>query len=371
MHKFPKLVLVLAIAAFLIPVAAAQTIKIAFMGPLTGGAAFIGLEALGFSKVVLDDFNARTGLNVELVEGDTEINPDTGRIVAERVAGDDDIYVVVGPMGSQVCESTQPVFEAAGLAHVTPSCTNTALTLPGTPTFFRPIPTDADQSRTVVAYWLENLMASTFYLVDDQSSYAVGLNDEVENLLLDAGIITYDRTSITQDEIDFSSIATAAIQSGADVVFFPNQITSQAAGLAIALEQQGFEGTYFLPDGGFVQEWVNIAGEAAEGALVTFFAPDPKQVATMAPFNDAYRAEFGDEFGAFGGASALATFVALEALESCLADLSRACVVDALTNLDMMTTPLGVPVSFGEGNQAAGSTFFLFEVRDGTFNLIQ
>ena len=371
MQKFPKFVLVLAAVAFLIPMAAAQTIKVAFMGPLTGGAAFIGQEALGFTSVVIDAFNARTGLNVELVEGDTEINPDTGRIVAERIAGDDDVLVVVGPMGSQVCESTQPVFEGAGLAHITPSCTNTALTDPGTATFFRPIPTDSDQSKTVAAYWLDVLGATTFYLVDDQSSYAVGLNDEVENLLLDAGVITYTRVSVTQDEIDFSSIATAAIQSGTEVVFFPNQITGQAAALAIALDQQGFDGTYFLPDGGFALEWVDIADDAAEGALVTFFAPDPNQVESMAPYNDAYRAGFADEFGAFGGASALATFVALDAIESCLGNLSRSCVVEALDSIDLMTTPLGVPVSFGEGNQAAGSAFFLFEVRGGTFNLIE
>jgi branched-chain amino acid transport system substrate-binding protein len=370
-HKLSKLVLALVVAALLAPIASAQTIKIAFLGPLTGGAAFIGQEAMGFTSVVIDAFNARTGLNVELIEGDTEINPDTGRIVAERVAADSDVLVVVGPMGSQVCESTQPVFESAGLGHVTQSCTSTGLTDPGTATFFRPIPNDSDQSRTIVDYWLDVLGADSFFMVDDQSSYAVGLNDEVENLLLDADIITYDRASITQDEIDFSSIATAAIRSDADVVFFPNQISSQAAGLAIALAQQGFEGTYFLPDGGFSLEWVEIAGEAAEGALVTFFAPDPNQVAAMQPFNDAYRAQFADAFGAFGGASALATFVALDAIERCIDDLTRTCVVDALGSTDLMTTPMGVPVSFGEGNQASGSAFFLFEVIDGVFALIE
>ena len=364
-----KLTVAVFFAALLLPVAMAQ--KVAFMGPLTGGAAFIGQEAKGFTKVVIDDFNARTGMNIELVEGDTEINPDIGRIVAERLAADDDVLVVVGPMGSQVCEATQPVFEDAGLAHITQSCTRTDLTDPGTATFFRPIPNDASQSKTIAAFWMEELAVENIFMVDDQSSYAIGLNDEIEDILLDAGMISYDRASVTQDEVDFSSIATAAISFGADVVFFPNQIASQGASLAIALEQQGFEGILFMPDGGFNGEWVETAADAAEGAYVTFFAPDPNQVETMQPYNEAYVAEFGEGFGAFGGASALATFVALDAVESCKDDLTRACIVTALENMNLETTPLGVPVSFGEGNQTNNSDFFLFQVQGGEFVLLQ
>lgn len=359
-------------ALFLAPLAGAQTIRVAFMGPLTGGAAFIGQEARGFTKVVIDDFNARTGLNVQLVDGDDEINADVGRIVAERLAADPNLYAVIGPMGSQVCEAVQPVFENAGLAAITQSCTRTDLTQPGTSTFFRPIPNDADQSRTIVDFWLSELGVASAFLLDDQSSYSVGLNDEVEALLREAGVTDIRRQSVTQDEADFSSIATAAIAAGADVVFFPNQISSQGGGLAVSLEQQGFDGVLFMPDGGFSLEWVGIAGPAAEGAYVTFFAPDPNQIETMQPYNDAYRAEFGQEFGAFGGASALATFVALEAIETCVNEnnLSRECVVQTLTDIELETTPLGVPVSFGEGNQAENSTFFLFRVEGGAFVLV-
>ncbi|MCB0033723.1 MAG: ABC transporter substrate-binding protein, partial [Anaerolineales bacterium] len=125
-------------------------IKIGFMGPLTGGAAFIGQEQLGFVQAVAEIYAEEYGLTIEVVEGDTEINPDTGKIVAEQFAADEEIIGVVGPAGSQVCEAVQPTFADAGLAHLTPSCTSTGLTQPGTATFFRPIPTDADQSKTIV-----------------------------------------------------------------------------------------------------------------------------------------------------------------------------------------------------------------------------
>ena len=346
-------------------------IKVAFLGPLTGGAAFIGQEQLGFAQVTIDLFNERTGLNVEIVEGDTEINPDTGRIVAERVAADAEVLAVVGPAGSQVCEATQPVFEEAGLAHITPSCTRTDLTTPGTPTFFRPIPTDADQSSTIAAHMSGDLAIGSIYMVEDQSSYAVGLVDELETLLGDAGIAVDGRASVTQEETDFSSVATAAVAAGSDVVFMAGQIEGQLGTLAVQLREQGFEGIYYLPDGGFSLGWIEAAGEAANGTYVTFFAPDPNLVEGMALYNEAYTEAYGAEFGAFGGASSFATYIALDAIESCadVGDVSRACVVEALAATDLVTTPLELPVSFGEGNQINGGSFSLFQIEDGAFNL--
>lgn len=346
-------------------------IQIGFMGPLTGGAAFIGQEQLGFVKVVANLVGAEYGIEIEIVEGDTEINPDTGRIVAERFAADDQIVGVVGPAGSQVCESSMPVFEEAGLAHITPSCTRTDLTEPGTPTFFRPIPTDAEQSRTVANHMIEALGITSLYAVEDQSSYAVGLVDELEALLSDAGVLV-ERASVTQEETDFSSIATAAIASGADSVFFAGQIEGQLGTLAVQLREQGYEGIYYLPDGGFSLGWVETAGDAANETYVSFFSPDPNLVPEAAPYNEAYAAEYSEEFGAFGGAAGLATQVLVEAVGRCAeaGEVSRECVVTEVGNTDMSSSMLGIPVQFGEGNQADGG-FSLFQVQDGAFSLIQ
>lgn len=348
-------------------------IKVAFLGPLTGGAAFIGEEQRGFTQVTIDLFNERTGLNVELIEGDTEINPDTGSIVAERVSADAEVMAVVGPAGSQVCEATQPIFEEAGLAHITPSCTRTTLTDPGTTTFFRPIPTDADQSATIADHMINDLGITSIYIVEDQSSYAVGLADELEVLLGDAGVTIDGRASVTQEETDFSSIATAAVAAGSDVVFSAGQIEGQLGTLAVQLREQSYEGIYYLPDGGFSLGWIEAAGDAANGTYVSFFAPDPNQVPTMAPYNEAYSAAYSPDFGAFGGASSYATYIALDAIATCVKgeDISRSCVVDALANIDLATTPLGLPVSFGDGNQINGGSFSLFVIEDGQFNLIR
>lgn len=354
------------------PATEGATVKIAFMGPLTGGAAFIGTEMLGFAQAVAAIYSEQTGLDIQIVEGDTEINPDVGRIVAESMAADAEIIGVVGPAGSQVCEAVMSIFEEAELAYMTPSCTKTDLTQPGSPVFFRPIPTDADQSKTIADYMVNTLAITSIYQVDDQSSYSVGLNDELEALLTEAGITAIERASVTQEETDFSSVVTAILAAGSDVVFFPGQIEGQLGTMAVQLREQGYEGIYFLADGGFSLGWVETAGDAANGTYLTFFAPDPNLVPEAEEMNARYAADHTEQFGAFGGAAGLTTQIMLEAVASCAAanDLSRTCVRDTLAATNLENTVLGIPVSFGEGNQAQGSSFFLFQVEDGAFKLL-
>ncbi|HXW01037.1 MAG TPA: ABC transporter substrate-binding protein [Anaerolineae bacterium] len=347
-------------------------IKIGFAGPLTGGAAFLGQEQLNFAKVAVSLFNEETGLNVQLVEGDDMMSPDEGKIVAERFVADPSILAVVGPAGSQICESTQPIFADAGLTHITPSCTRTTLTDPGTPTFFRVVPTDADQGPTDAAYMVNTLGVQSAYLVDDQSSYAVGLTDELEAALNEMGVTEVQRASVNQQDTDFSSLVTTIMAANPDVVFFPGQFGGQLATLAIQLREQNYDGIYFLADGAFDPSWVETAGDAAEGTYLSFFAPDPHFVPQARDYVSRYEADFG-EFGAFGGPSGLAARVALEAIKRCsdAGDLSRACVVTETAATNLSDSVLGVPVSFGPGNQIAGGKFFIFQVKDGAFVLVE
>jgi hypothetical protein len=92
--------------------------------------------------------------------------------------------------------------------------------------------------------------------------------------------------------------------------------------------------------------------------------------------NGRYVANTGTaEFGAFGGASGLTTQVLLDAVVRCAqaGEVTRECVVTELGNTDLTAerSVLGVPVSFGEGNQIEGARFFIFQVQEGVFTLLQ
>ena len=132
-RKTVFVLLLLSIVLTLNGVAFAQDapIKIGILGPFTGQVASIGQEQLNWAKLAVADFNEATGWNVELVEGDTQLDPAIAVTVAESLIADPDIYGVVGPAGSQEVEATQQQFKDARLVHVGSSATRPSLTTTG------------------------------------------------------------------------------------------------------------------------------------------------------------------------------------------------------------------------------------------------
>src|SRR3970040_816039 len=57
--------------------------KLGVLTVLTGGAGFLGNEQLNAAKVIVAQFNAETGLNIEIVEVDDMLSPDAGKLGAE------------------------------------------------------------------------------------------------------------------------------------------------------------------------------------------------------------------------------------------------------------------------------------------------
>ena len=159
--------------------APAVKVKIGIMAPITGPAGSIGTEQLNWSKLAVEDFNKANGWSVELVEGDTQLDPAQAVTAAASLIADADIYGVVGPAGSQEVEATSPAFKEARLVNVSGSATRPSLTTSGFDTFFRVVPTDAAQGPTDADYIGQELNATKLFIIDDQTSYSTGLADEV------------------------------------------------------------------------------------------------------------------------------------------------------------------------------------------------
>lgn len=345
-------------------------VKIGYMGPLSGGAAAIGKEQLAYMQAVVDLYVQKTGLDIEIIAEDTELSPEVGATIAQRFADDPDIIGVVGPASSQVCEAAQPVFQNANLAHITPSCTKTDLTNPGTETFFRPIPTDADQSRAIAAHMIATSNVYKLHILEDQSSYASVLSDELSVILLNSGI-RIERSSFTQEETNFMPIVEVIVKEKPDAVFLVAQIENQKQDISVELHKNGFDGFVYMPDTGFTSGWVEAAGEAAEKTYVTFFAPDPNLVPEADLYNQAYRSMFESDPTPFGGAAGMASQVMLQSVIECveIAGTSRDCIISRLNFTQLDNTLLGIPISFQQGNQSKG-VFSLFQIQEGEFNLL-
>ena len=344
------------------------TAAIGIMGPFTGDVAAIGQEQLNWAKFAVDRFNEERGTTFSLVEGDTQLDPAQAATVAPQFVSNSDILAVVGPAGSQEVEAVGSIYGNAGIAFISPSATATNLT-EDFETFFRVVPTDADQGPTDAAYMADELGAQNVLIIDDQSSYSTGLADSTTTALEEAGV-TVSRESVSQDQTDFSALV-SGVADDTDVVFLPWQVAANAQLFGNQMAEQGKEAVIFGSDGLFSPDDFSIAG-----SFVSSFAPDitglddPAIQELVAAFEE----EYGD-FGTFGPPTFAATTVVMEAATAVCEsgeEPSRENILAQMPETSLEESILGQPIAFDENGDIQDATFFIFQVgEDGSYELVE
>lgn len=350
-------------------------VRLGLIAPLTGDAASIGQDQLNWAQLAVDDFNAEMGWNVELVEVDTELSPATATTAVETILTDSSVYGAVGPASSPVTDAVAPQFVEAGMAHISSASTLPDLTLERDyPTFFRVVPTDAAQGPLVADYLYEVLDVRNLFIVDDQTTYAIGLGDQAAARFEELGGMIVDRQSITQEDTDFSALVTRIAGSDSDAVFFPGQLASQGALMATQMLEQGVvigeDIEFFAADGFFSQaEFIDEAAGATQGAYVSSF-PDIRDVEASAELVERYNETFESSLTSFGPPTYIATRTLLDAMAADFeadGELTRAGTLEQVGSIEFEDTILGVPMSFDENGDVTGINFFIYQVEEGEF----
>src|SRR6516165_1610261 len=131
--------------------------SIGFEGPITGPVAPLGTEQLHFAQLAVLTDNLANKTKITLVQGDTQLQPAQATTVSQQFISNNSILAVVGPAGSQEVKAVGPAMGRAGLAFISGSATNPALTTGSNPTFFRVVSKDSVQGPQDANYIVSNL----------------------------------------------------------------------------------------------------------------------------------------------------------------------------------------------------------------------
>ena len=324
------------------------------MGPITGDAAFIGKEQLGFSRYAIRKLGGGT---IRLVEGDTQSDQARAAAVATVFYANPDILAVVGPARSREVLTVAPVFmKPDRLPFISGSAIDRSLTNGSIPNFFRVAPNDSVQSPTIAKYIRRRLKAKGVVIVDDQSAYSKGLAKGVE-WRLKAGGVNVTRTSVSQRVTDFSSLVTR-IGPEIDVVFLPWQIAASAQIFGRQLKKLGRKAIIVGSDG------LDSGDFRIQGSYVSAFAPDIRGIAGNAAFIDGYGPKFVSNFGP---PMYVATQAAIGAIRKACADgdATRAEVQRNLRATFIPKIVLGGDIRFTARGDRKGAKFFIFKLGPG------
>jgi branched-chain amino acid transport system substrate-binding protein len=328
--------------------------KIGFLGPITGDAAFIGKEQLGFARYALRRLGSG---GIKLVEGDTQLDPGRAATVGRRFHATPNLLAVVGPAGSQEVLAVAPIFKKASrLPFISASAIRTPLTNGSVPNFFRVVPNESVQAPTIAMYIRRVLKAKDVFVVDDQTAYSRSLANTVQSSLR-AGGVRVRRSSVNGKVTDFSSLV-AKTSSSTDVVFLPWQVAASAQSFGQRLKERAKQAVIFGSDG------LDSGDFKIPGSYVSSFAPDIRRIKGNAAFVEGYGKPFVSNFGP-------PMYVAMQAA---IAAIRQACADGAATraevqkNLQATLIPkivLGGSLRFTPRGDRRGAKFSIFRLEAG------
>jgi branched-chain amino acid transport system substrate-binding protein len=335
------------------------TASVGIEAPITGQVAVLGDEQLAFAQLAIAADNKLNGTNITLVQGDTQLDPKQATTVTQQFTSNDKIVAVVGPAGSQEVQAVGPLMGRAGLAFITGSATNPALTTSGqNPTFFRVVSRDDVQGPEDANFVIKTLHPKALMIVDDQEVYSTGLVSSMIPVFQKAGI-KVDHESVNQKVTDFSSLV-AKVTPQTTVVVLPWQVAANGQQFGKDLQQQNKKATIVGTDG------MQSSSFTIPGSYVSAFGPDINSIPQDAALVAAAKVKY-PKYGTFGPPVYAATHVIDDAIASvCKSGQtpSRANVLAAIKATNEPTSVLGQPIKFDSKGDLINAKWFLFKIND-------
>lgn len=338
--------------------AMADDIKVAVVGAMSGPIAQWGDMEFNGARQAIKDINAKGGIKGDKlvgVEYDDACDPKQAVAVANKIVNDGIKYVI----GHLCSSSTQPasdIYEDEGILMISPGATNPELTQRGYQYIMRTAGLDSSQGPTAAKYILETVKPQRIAIIHDKQQYGEGLARSVQDGLkaANANVVFFD--GITAGEKDFSALIARLKKENIDFVYYGGYYPEMGQMLRHA-RSVGLKTQFMGPEGVGNASLSNIAGDAAEGMLVTMpkrYDQDPTNQGIV----DALKADKKDPSGPYVWITYAAVQSLATALERTGSDEPLALVKDLKAN--GANTVIG-PLNWDEKGDLKGFDFGVFQ----------
>jgi branched-chain amino acid transport system substrate-binding protein len=255
---------------------------------ITGANESLGLDSQYGAQVAQQMRPEIAGHEVEFNHQDDGCSTEGGTAAARALLSVENIAAVIGTSCSSAGIPAAEILSAEGILLVSSSNTAPSLTAPDThePFYARTAHNDSIQGAAMAQFVSEVLGATTAATIDDGSAYADQLAAVFAKSFAEdyGGTITAEE-AISVGDTDFSGVLGNIAADSPEFLYFPIFVAEGALITQQARETPGLEDTVLGgADGILSPDWIEAAGDAAEGAVLS--GPD------LAFSGDFYEAEF-------------------------------------------------------------------------------
>ncbi|HEY9280001.1 MAG TPA: branched-chain amino acid ABC transporter substrate-binding protein [Eoetvoesiella sp.] len=320
-HSLQRTLSLLALTCALsIPTAvyAKDTVKIAFIGPLTGGSSAIGLGGRNSADLALKlhNSNPQSKYNYELVVLDDECKPNVGVQVATKAAADKSVIAGVTHYCSAVAISAVDVYQRFGLPVIVWGAVLPEITYGQKRKEVHRVNGTMINQNQVAAEFMAKQGYKKWAVIHDTTDYGKGHNKYFTESLKKHGGEILGTFGVMSDQQDFTAELTKIKELNPEVVFFGGltplgiRIRSQMDKLGIKAQLQGTSG---IKSDAYLE---GLGNELAEGSLAFLEGAPLEKLPHGKDFSDAYQKQgYSQPPDAYGPFAFAATNLIMDAIE--------------------------------------------------------
>jgi branched-chain amino acid transport system substrate-binding protein len=304
-----------------------------------------------------------------------------------QVINDEDAVAYIATYNSGAAEVAIPIMNEAGMVMVSPANTAVQLTRAdettpegypdvlyptGVRNYFRVVPADDFQGSAAANHAVTGLGLSRAFVLHDNQTYGKGVATVFNNTFEELGGEILGFEAFDANAPEYQALMTRIASAGPDIVYLGAIVNLNASKLLQDMRTvMPAEDVVFMgPDGVMNQAFVDGAGEAAEGALITFGGrPASALEGPGAAWAEQIRAIVGREPDAYAAYSFEAAVVVLQAIDK-VGDKDRAAILEAVSQTSGFRGLINT-WGFTETGDKDSAAISVSEVRDGVITFVQ
>ena len=314
-----------------------KTLTIGVVAPLSGDLSAVGNGIKNGVDLAIKQANEKKtvkGYTLTMDAQDDTAKADVGATVAAKLVAESGVVGVVGPLNSSVAKSVAPVMAQANLVVISPSNSNVDLTGRGAlltggtqvrpyKSYFRVVASDDIQGPFAAQFAVKTVMAKTIAIVHDKKAYGQGLAEAFAKEAKKDGATVLKTETINPGDKDFSATITKLKAEKPDFLFYGGEYP-EASLLTKQLKSAGLKIPLMGGDGVQADDYIKIAGAAAEGDYATALGAPTDSLASAKQFvTDYAAAKYADPIGPYGAYAYDAANVIIAALAKSTASGSK------------------------------------------------
>jgi len=356
------------LAALTLAVQAKETVKVGFIGPLTGGVSVNGLGGRNSADLAVRLRNADTKAkyHYELLVLDDECKPNVAVQQATKMAADKDIIAAATHYCSSTAIAAVDTYHKFGLPVVVWGAVLPDITYRNKyPEIHRVNGTMINQNQTN-AELLTSLGYKTFAVIHDTTDYGKGHNQYFSEALGKDGGKILGTFGVTADQQDFTAELTQIKSLDPQAIYFGG-LTPIGVRIRAQMDKLGITAVFDGTSGIVSDAYIQGLGPLAEGSLAFREGAPTEKLPGGKFFLEKYEAQHYDNPPEAYGAFAFAAMeLILDTIERVGPD--RKAVRDALGDVKDRDSIVG-PITFDDHGQNTVPLITKYVVQDGKWTL--